>query len=80
MGNFPLQIYDIYTTIKQRNTVITVIEQVIWGRITRRPKTAFCANALFALRLVRFRFECALEDIFRLETRNTVSYYLAFDQ
>ena len=31
-------------------------------------------------RLALYRFECALDDIFRLETSNTVSYYLAFDQ
>ena len=28
----------------------------------------------------RFCLECPLEDIFRLKTRNTVQYYLAFDR
>ena len=58
---------------------ITVIKKVVWDPISRLRM--ICATDLDThARLERFRFEYALEDIFRLKSPNTLSYYLAVDQ
>ena len=64
-----------------------VIKQVIWDCITHLRINlgewlwyTRAPYASYALRLVRYRFEYGLDNIFRLETPKTVLYYLAFDQ